>query len=191
MGNRHDGTFEVVQETFQPGDGFGVQVVSWFVEQQHVWFFQQQAAQRNAAAFTTGQFFDLGIPVRQTQGVSGTLELHVQVMAVVRLDNFFKLALLRGQFIEVGVRFCVLGVHFVQAFQGVNHLGHRFFNGFADGVFRIQFWFLRQVTDFNARLWASFAFDIGINAGHDAQQGRFTRAVQTEYTNFGAREEAQ
>ena len=112
-------------------------------------------------------------------------------MAVVRLNNLFKLALLRGQFIEVGVRFCVLGIHFIQAFQGVNHFGHRFFNRLTDGVFRVQFWFLRQVTDFNARLRASFAFDFGINAGHDAQQGRFTRAVQTEYTDFGAREEAQ
>ena len=112
-------------------------------------------------------------------------------MAVVRLDNFFKLALLCGQFIEVGVRLGVLGVNFIQTFQCTNNFGNRFFNGFTNGMFRVQFWFLRQVTDFNAWLWASFTFDIGINAGHDAQQGRFTRAVQTEYTDFGAREEAQ
>lgn len=36
-----------------------------------------------------------------------------------------------------------------------------------------------------------FALDVGINTGHDAQQGGFTRAVQTEYTDFGTREEAQ
>ena len=107
------------------------------------------------------------------------------------LNNLFKLALLRGQFVEVSVRLGVLRVHFIQAFQRVNHFCNRFFNGFANGMFRVQFRLLRQVTDFNARLWASFTFDIGINAGHDAQQGRFTRAVQTEYTDFGAREEAQ
>src|SRR5471030_1430169 len=51
MGDRHNGTFEIVQETFQPRHGFCIQVVGRFVEQQHVWFFQQQAAKRNAAAF--------------------------------------------------------------------------------------------------------------------------------------------
>ncbi len=68
MGNRHHGAFEIVQEAFQPGDGLGVQVVSRFVEQQHIWFFQQQAAQRDAAAFTTGKIRDFRIPVRQAQG---------------------------------------------------------------------------------------------------------------------------
>ena len=112
-------------------------------------------------------------------------------MTVVRLNDLFKLALLRGQLIEVSVRFGVLGVHFIQTFQRVNHFGNRFFHGFTNGMFRVQFWFLWQVTDFNARLWASFTFDISINTGHDAQQGRFTRTVQTENTDFGAREEAQ
>lgn len=161
-------------------------MVSRFVEQQHVWFFQQQAAQRDAAAFTTGEILNFSVPVRQTQGVSGTLKLHVQVMTVVRLNDLFKLALLRSEFIEVGVRLGVLCVHFIQTFQRVNHFGNRFFHGFTNSMFRVQFWFLRQVTDFNARLWASFTFDIGINAGHDAQQGRFTRAVQTKNTDFGA-----
>ena len=137
MGNRHHSAFEIVQEAFQPGDGLGVQVVSRFVEQQHIWFFQQQAAQRDAAAFTTGKLLNFGIPVRQTQGISGTLKLHVQVMTVVRLNDLFKLALLRGQLIEVSVRFGVLGVHFIQTFQRVNHFGNRFFNGFANGMFRV------------------------------------------------------
>lgn len=137
MGNGHHGAFEVMQEAFQPRHGFGIQVVSRFVEQQHVWFFQQQAAQRDAAAFTTGKLLNFGIPVRQTQGIGGTLKLHVQVVTVVRLDNFFKLALLRSKFIEVGVWLCVLGVHFIQAFQCVNHFGNRFFNGFANGMFRV------------------------------------------------------
>ena len=191
MGNRHNGAFEVVQEAFQPGDGFRIQVVSRFVEQQHVWLFKQQTAQRDAAAFTTGEFFDFSVPVRQTQRISGALKLHVQVMTVVRLDNFFELTLLGSQLVEVGVWFSVLGVHFVQAFQRVNHFGNGFFNGFTYGMFRVQLWFLRQVTNFEARLWASFTFDIGIDTGHNFQQGRFTRAVQAQNTDFCAREEAQ
>ncbi|MOA24196.1 hypothetical protein D3C78_1448690 [compost metagenome] len=58
-------------------------------------------------------------------------------------------------------------------------------------MLEVQLRFLRQVTDLNPLLWASFTFDIGIDARHDAQQSGFTRAVQTQHTNFGAREEAQ
>ena len=166
-------------------------MVSRFVEQQHVWFFQQQTAQRDAAAFTTGEVSNFGIPVRQTQRVSGTLELHVQVVTVVRLNNLFEFALLRGQLIEVGIRFSVLRIHFVQAFQRVNHFGNRFFNGFTNGMLRVQLRLLRQVANLDARLRARFALDIGIDTSHDFQQGGFTGAVQTQNTDFCAREEAQ
>ncbi|MNY26422.1 hypothetical protein D3C86_1602700 [compost metagenome] len=137
MGNRHNGPFEVVQEAFQPGDGFGIQVVRRFVEQQHVWLFQQQTAQRDAAAFTTGQFFNFRVPVWQAQGIGRTLQLDVQVVTVVRLDNFFEFTLLRRQFVEVSIRFSVLRVHLIQTFQRVNDFGNGFFDGFANGVFRV------------------------------------------------------
>ena len=191
MGNRHDGAFEIVQEAFQPRDGLCIQVVSRFVEQQHVWFFQQQAAQRDAAALTAGQVGDFRVPVRQTQGIRRALKLDVQVMAIVRLDNLFELALLSGELVEVGIRLRVFGVHLVQTFQGVDHFGHRFFNRLTDGLLRIELRLLRQIADFQARLRTGFAFDIGIDAGHDAQQGRLTGAVQTENADFCAREKAQ
>jgi hypothetical protein len=50
---------------------------------------------------------------------------------------------------------------------------------------------LGQEADFDARLWAGFAENVGINAGHDAQQGGFAGAVQTEHADFGAGEERQ
>ena len=50
---------------------------------------------------------------------------------------------------------------------------------------------LRQVADFNAGLRTRFTFDLGVDTGHDAQQGRFTGAVQTEHTDFRAREKAE
>jgi len=191
VGDRHNGTFEVVQEAFQPGYGFRIQVVRWFVEQQHVWFFQQQTAQRDAAAFTTGQFFNFCIPVWQTQGIGRALQLHVQVVTVMCLDNLFKFALLGGELVEVGIRFGVLRVDLVQAFQRVNHFRNGFFDGFANSVFRVQLRFLRQVTDFQARLRTGFTFDVCIDARHDAQQGGLTGTVETQHTNFCAREKAQ
>lgn len=191
VGNRHHGAFEVVQEAFQPGDGLGVEVVGRFVEQQHIRFFQQQTAQRDAAAFTTGKISDFRIPVRQAQGVGRALQLDVQVMAVVRLDNLFELALLCGKLIEVRIRLGVFGIDFVQPLQRVNHFGDRFFHGLAHGVFRVELRLLRQVADFDAGLRTRFTFDLGVDTGHDAQQGRFTGAVQTEHTDFRAREKAE
>ncbi len=66
-----------------------------------------------------------------------------------------------------------------------------FFNGLANGVFRIQTRFLFQVADFDARLRTRFALEIGIDAGHDAQHGGFTGAVQTQQADFGAREKTE
>ena len=97
MGNRHHGAFEVVQEAFQPRYGFRIQVVGRFVEQQHVWFFQQQAAQRHATTLTTGKVSDFCVPVRQTQRIRRTLQLNVQVVTVVSLNDLFQTALFSGQ----------------------------------------------------------------------------------------------
>ncbi len=191
MGNRHNGAFEVVQEAFQPGHGFRIQVVGRFVEQQHIRFFEQQTTQRHAAAFTTGEVSDFRIPVRQAQRVGRALKLHVQVMAVVRLDDFFKLALLGRELIEVGIRFGVQRVHFIQAFQGVDHFGNGFFNGLTNRVLKVELRFLRQITDFQTGLRTGFAFNFGIDAGHDAQQSGFTGTVQTQHADLGAREETE
>ena len=82
MGNRHHGAFEVVQEAFQPRrtrrrGGWSVRRAAAYP------VFQQQTAQRDAAAFTTGKISDFRIPVRQAQGVGRALQLDVQVVAVV------------------------------------------------------------------------------------------------------------
>jgi hypothetical protein len=42
------------KKTLEPRDGFGVEVVRRFVEQQQIRFFKQQAGQGHAAFFTAG-----------------------------------------------------------------------------------------------------------------------------------------
>ena len=44
MGDRHDRAGIVVQEALEPSNGLGIQVVGWFVQQQHVRAGEQQAA---------------------------------------------------------------------------------------------------------------------------------------------------
>jgi len=53
VGDGHHGARKALQELLQPIDRLGVQVVGGFVEQQHVGFGQQQAAQRHAALFAS------------------------------------------------------------------------------------------------------------------------------------------
>ena len=67
MGHGDDGAGEAVQELLEPFDGFGVEMVRRFVEQQHVGTREQQAAERDAALFTTGEVADHGIPRRKAQ----------------------------------------------------------------------------------------------------------------------------
>ena len=191
MGNRHHGAFKLVQEALQPGHGLGVQVVGRFIQQQHIRLFQQQAAHRYATALAPGQIADFGIPVRQTHRIGGALQLRFQVMAVVRLDNFFQTTLFRGQFVEIGVRLGVERVNLIQALQRADHFRHCLFNGFADRLLRVELRLLRQIADFDTRLRTRFAFDVFIDARHNAQQRGFTRAVQTEHADFRAWEKAE
>ena len=54
-----DGSFVIVQVTLKPRDGLGVQVVCWFIQQQHIGMLQQGFAQRHSTLFTAGQWSDL------------------------------------------------------------------------------------------------------------------------------------
>jgi hypothetical protein len=65
----------------------GVQVVGGLVEQQQVGLFEQQLAQRDAAALTTGQHVDGGVPGRALQGVHGLLELGVEIPGVAVVES--------------------------------------------------------------------------------------------------------
>ena len=43
----------------------------------------------------------------------------------------------------------------------------------------------------DAGLRTGLALDVGVDAGHDPQQGRLARAVQAQHADLGAREEGQ
>ncbi|KAF1858260.1 hypothetical protein Lal_00014761 [Lupinus albus] len=191
VGNADDGAREAQQELLQPFDGFGVQVVGRFVQQQHVRLTQQQLAQRHAALLAAGQHADLGVPRRQAQRVGGHFQLQVQVAAVGRGDDRFQALLLLGQRVEVGVRLRVGRVHRFQLGLRLERFAQAAFHFLAHGFLRIELRFLRQVADVQARHRARFALDVGVDAGHDLQQRRFPRAVQAQHADLRAREERQ
>ncbi len=171
----------------KPRNGIGVQVVGRFVEQQHVRSGQQQAAQGHTTLFTTGQNFDLGIPGWQTQRIGGDFQLTLKVVTIAGLQDSFELGLFSRQLVEVGIRFGVRGVDLVQTCLSVLDDADRFLNHFTHGFGRVQNRFLWQVAD--VQLWhrTGFAFELGVDAGHDFQQRGLTRTVEAKYADLGAR----
>ncbi len=166
-------------------------MVGRFVEQQHVWRGQQQAAQGHTTLFTTGQVFYFCVPGRQAQRVGGDFQLALQVMAIAGLQDGFELGLFGSQLVEVGIRVGVGRVDLVQARLGVLDHADRFLDHFTHGLGRVQLWFLRQIADVQVRHRTGFAVELGVDASHDFQQGGLTRTVEAEYPDLGAREELQ
>ncbi len=84
VGDRHDGAGVLRQVLLQPGDALRVQVVGGLVEQQQVGRLQQQLAERDPAALTTGELGHVGVRRRAAQRVHGQFELGVDVPGVER-----------------------------------------------------------------------------------------------------------
>ncbi len=189
--DRNHGAREVVQEMLQPGDRVGIQVVGRFVEQQHVWCREQQAAQRNTAFFTTRQDRNLRIPGGQTQCVGGYFQLAFQVMTVAGLQDRFKLGLLGCQLVEISVRLGIFGVNLIKTRLGVLDDADRLFNHFTDRLVRVKLWLLRQITHIKLGHRTCFAVKLGVDASHDFQQRGLARTVETQHADLGAGEERQ
>ena len=69
--------------------------------------------------------------------------------------------------------------------------GHAQHDVFADGQRFIQLRFLRQIADLGALGGPCFTGEVGVEAGHDLHQRRFTRAVDADDTDFHAGQKAQ
>ncbi len=191
MGDGHYSAGEIVQKLLQPGHAFCIEVVGGLIQQNHIRVGQQQAAKCHPAQLTARQGANIRIPRRQAQGVCGHFQLMVQVVSIRGLDNIFQPRLLLGQRIKVGIRLRVVRVHLVQPGQGVLGFLHPFLHITAHILIRIQLRFLWQVTDINTRLRPRLPQDVRINPRHNAQQGRFTRAVQAQHADLGAGKERQ
>ena len=62
----------------------------------------------------------------------------------------------------------------------------RFFDVAAHGFGGIKLRLLRQIANLDAGLRTRFAFDVGIETGHDFQQRGFAGAVQTQHADLCA-----
>lgn len=172
MGNEQHAAIPALQESFQPIDGFDIQVVGWFVEQQHVRRSHQRASQQHAPLHAAGQPRELRIAVQIELG-QRLADALIQRPALGRIDLGLHLA--EGFGIEdLGVaELMELGQPVTQFTQPVgHHVEHT-----AAGSLRNL---LLQPRDPHALLHAHFAV-IGLElAGNQFHQGRFAGTVAAD-----------
>ncbi len=118
------GTGVGLQVPLQPVHALRVQVVGGLVEQQQVGLLEQQLAQRDPAALTTGEDVDRRIAGRALERVHGLLELGVQVPGLAVVELGLQFAHLGEQGVEVGVRLAHGHRDLVEAVEHALGLGH-------------------------------------------------------------------
>ena len=193
MGHGDNGARIFLEKTFQPCDRFGIEVIGGLIQQQHIGFRQQQAAECDASALTAGQVFYVCRPVWQAQRIGGPFQFAVQLPAVTRVNFVLQLTL----FLQEPGHFVVvhgLGKAFADDIESI-HQFHRVGDTFCDdlshGFCRVQIGFLGEVPNSNIGLRAGLTVEVGIDAAHDSKQRRFTGAVQPEYSDLGAWKKAE
>jgi hypothetical protein len=139
----------LLERPFQPGDRLGVEVVGRLVEEQQVRRLQQQAAQRDAAAFAAREPGHVSVRRRQPEGVHRDLELRVEVPGVAGVDLVLDLRLLVHDLLHLVRReiFAEPGVHLVVALEQRLGRRHAFLDVAEHGLGGIELRLLLEKAD--------------------------------------------
>ena len=108
-----------------------------------------------------------------------------------RCNDGFKPGLLCCQRVKIGIRLAIGGVHGLQLGLCRKHRAHSGLDALAHGVLWVKLWLLRQVADIEARHRCGLAFDLGVQAGHDFEQGGLARTVGAQHANLGTGEKTE
>ena len=191
MRDGDDGAFVFAQVMFEPRHRLGVEVVGGFVEQENVWFAEQQAGERDAASFSARENLDRRIAWRTAQGIHRHFEMAVEIPGIVLVEFFLQFGLLGDERVEVGIGFGEFGVDLIEAREHFDDGSDRLFHDLDDCFCFIEFWFLFEQPNRVAFRRGDLADVVIINARHDAQQRGLARAVETEHADLGAVIEAK
>ena len=193
MGDGHHGARVLSEETLEPAHRFRVEVVGGFVEQQHVWVRQQEAAQGHPAPLPAGELGDVRVPGREAQGVGGDLEGALEIPALGGVDGALQLPLALKEAVHFVVvhGFGELHGDLVELVHEGLGFSHALFNVAAHVLARVELRLLGQVAHLDIGLGPGLAVKLPIHPRHDAQEGGFSRAIQTEHADFGAGEKGE
>ncbi len=136
----------VLEMMFEPGDGFGIEMVGGLVQKQDVRLAQQQAAERHPPPLAAGDDLDRGVSRRAAQRVHGHFKARVEIPGIQCFQFLLNSALAREDPIHFFIR-QGLGQFLVDAVKLIHEI-HRFldslFHHLAHGFGVIQLRFLLQ-----------------------------------------------
>ncbi len=178
MGDDENGAGIIAQMAFEPCHRLGVEVVGRLVEQEKFGRFEQKPAQRDAAPLAAGEFCDVGLIEWAAQRVHRLIDLGIEIPQPLGLDLVLEL----GHF--VGGCVGIIGGKLVVAIENRLLRRQAFHDVVADRFRRIELRLLRQVADAGAGCRPGLAAIFGVEPGHDAEQGRFTGAVDAKNANL-------
>ena len=193
MGHRNHGTLVLLKMRFQPLNTLCIKVVGRLIEQKHIGLTQQKTTQSHTSAFTSTQSRNQRFGRRTLQGVHSTLQFGIEFPSAALLDFLGQIALALNQRIHFIIRhrFAELHADFVVFIQQINHFLHTLLHDFQNSLVRIHLGLLLQITHTITRSPYHFAFIRFFNARDNLHQGRFTRTVQTDNTDFCSVKEGQ
>ena len=150
-----------------------------------------ESGECDASPFAAGEDLDRGIGRGAAQRGHGDVQMGIEIPGVDLVEFVLQFGLLGDQGVEVGIRFGKFGVDLVVLGEHIHDGLQRAADDFDDGLGLVELRFLLEIADTVALGHGDLADVIGVDAGHDAQQGGLARAVQTEHADFGAVVEAE
>ena len=181
VGDDQDRARIIAQMAFEPQYRLGIEMVGRLVEQKQLGLFEQQPAQRDAAALAAGELRHLGAVGRAAQRIHRLIDLGIEIPQALGLDLVLELGHLVGGLVGI------IGGEFVVAVEDRLLRRDALHDVFAHGLSGIELRLLRQVTDAGALGDPALAVIFGVDAGHDAQQRRLAGAVDAEHADLGVR----
>ena len=123
--------------------------------------------------------FHPGLPRRQAQGIGGNLEFAFDLPGADGVDSGLQLALFFDErcHLIIGELFTKARADALEFIQQCLGFTEALLDIGAHVRVVIKLGFLGQVTDVQVLLRDRFAFDLGIDAGHDPEQSGLARAV--------------
>ena len=191
--DRDDGAGIVVQEPFEPGDRFGVQMIGRLVEQQQVRPAQQETAESDPAPLAARQRRHIGVAGRAAHRVHRDLDLAIDIPGVRRVDPFLERALLLDQGVHrlLVQRLGEPRAHLLETRQQVADPGDALDDVLLNGLRGVERRFLRQMAHADRIGGPGLAPILRFQPRHDPQQGGLAGAVEPEHADLGAEQEGQ
>ncbi len=196
MGHTDDRSLILLQVLLQPVDALGIQMVGRLVEQKHVGFLQQQAAQSHAAALAATQFTALLVSGRTTQSVHGAFQSTVQIPCIAGVDDILQLALTDKELVHFVLVFVILGetkllVYLLILSECVDNRLYAFLHDLNHRLVVVELRILGQIAHAVAGREHHLTLILLIQSGDDFHQRTFSSSVQSDDAYLGAIEETE